>query len=174
VQWVRAELYRHAAELLTPGCRDLDVLEISGTAFQHLLPWRSYTSRWDVDVCGNPPQYFQQFDLVVLDQVLEHVAAPHEALFNVRCMLRPGGRLFVATPFLIRYHPEPIDMWRWTAPALAQMFKWAGFVDVASWSWGNAACVLANLHDWSPVPPEGIGKNDPRFPVTVWAIGTRK
>lgn len=170
--WARVAMYRHAAEIFRATAPSLDVLEISGSAFADLMPWKTYTPVYGFDVCGDP-FVGQMHDLVVLDQVLEHVAAPAEAIANVRRLLRPGGMIFVSTPFLIRYHPDPFDLWRWTAPGLAQMLRWQGFRAVEAYSWGNAACVRANLHEWAEVPEDGPGANDPRFPVTVWAVGTR-
>jgi SAM-dependent methyltransferase len=170
--WCRVEMYRHAVELFRRAAPSLDVLEFSGTVWGDLLPWASYTPVYGVDVCY-APVVAEMYDLVILDQVLEHVRAPAEAIANARRLLRPGGQLFVSTPFLIRYHPDPIDLWRWTAPGLAQMLKWQGLRDVEAWSWGNAQCVRANLHEWAIVPPGGPGENDERFPVTVWAVGTR-
>jgi SAM-dependent methyltransferase len=170
--WVRVEMYRAAADIFRATSHELDVLEISGDASCDLLPWKKYTSAVGVDVCALdwPPA---SHDLVILDQVLEHVVAPLEALVNVGSVLRPGGRIFVATPFLIRYHPDPIDFWRWTAEGLAHMLRWAGFADVSANAWGNRACVIANLKEWALVPAEGPGPNEPLFPVTVWAVGTR-
>ncbi len=40
----------------------------------------------------------QQYDLVVLNDVLEHVSDPQAVLINVASMLRVGGRVFIATP----------------------------------------------------------------------------
>ncbi len=38
------------------------------------------------------------FDLVVCVEVLEHLFAPHEAVSEIRRVLRPGGRLVASTP----------------------------------------------------------------------------
>ena len=38
------------------------------------------------------------FDLVTLDQVIEHVGNPVEFLKDVACVLKPGGVLIVSTP----------------------------------------------------------------------------
>jgi SAM-dependent methyltransferase len=54
------------------------------------------------------------FDLVVCNQVFEHVSRPHtgaRALFN---LLRPGGYLFFAVPFNEQFHLIPGDFYRFT------------------------------------------------------------
>jgi SAM-dependent methyltransferase len=38
------------------------------------------------------------FDYVTLDQVLEHMTAPCAALFNIKRVLKPGGRVIISAP----------------------------------------------------------------------------
>ena len=38
------------------------------------------------------------FDFVVLADVIEHVPQPHEVLFNLHQVLKPGGKLLLSTP----------------------------------------------------------------------------
>ena len=53
------------------------------------------------------------------------------------------------------------------------MVEGAGFVVVSSDAWGNRACARANLRRWAKKRPWNSLRNDPRFPVAVWAIGQR-
>jgi 2-polyprenyl-3-methyl-5-hydroxy-6-metoxy-1,4-benzoquinol methylase len=41
-----------------------------------------------------------EFDLCVLNDVIEHVREPHETIARIRQLLRPGGLIFIATPSL--------------------------------------------------------------------------
>lgn len=179
---VRVEMYKAARELLGPGSSNgyyppssaLEVLEISGDNFRDLLPWKTYESRLDLDVCAVPGRFWHEcYDLVVLDQVLEHVLHPSKALDHVRLTLRPGGRVFVATPFLIKVHPSPLDLWRWTPDGLAELLAGVGLTDVRTGSWGNKAAVVANFDGWAIRALDDDMTNDPAFPVTCWAVGTR-
>jgi hypothetical protein len=40
-------------------------------------------------------------------------------------------------------------------------------------SWGNAAAVKANLVTWQRTGWRRVLPNDPRFPLTVWAIARK-
>lgn len=148
------------------------VLEISGTAWQH-CPFGSYTSvRYPgFDLCNDVLP--QAFDLVIAEQVFEHLRHPARAAANVLQMLKPGGSLLITTPFLIRYHPEPLDLWRWTADGLRAFLEDCGFVDVQTQSWGNRDCVIANLSEWAAYRPGHDLSDDPRFPVVVWGLARR-
>lgn len=182
---VRVEMYRAARELLGPGSSNgyyppssaLTVLEISGENFRDLLPWLTYNTISDVDVCDAvdvAAKCAGSFDLVVLDQVLEHVLRPDAALEWVRRFaLAERGRVFVATPFLIKVHPSPLDLWRWTREGLGELLADAGFKDVQTGSWGNKAAVVANFDGWAIRALDDDMTNDPAFPVTCWAVGTR-
>ena len=98
-----------------PGSRpfprkELDVLEISGNEWRDARPWRSHrTENFPAfDVCDQPLS--ARFDLVIADQVFEHLARPYRAAGNVLSMLKPGGRFLISTPFLVRVHRFPIDL----------------------------------------------------------------
>jgi len=47
------------------------------------------------------------FDRVVADSVIEHVHDQRRALAEIRRVLRPGGRIFLATPIRLSLGPDP-------------------------------------------------------------------
>jgi len=159
--------------------RALDTLEVSGGKNSRWrdLPFRSYRSADfpDFDICSLPLQR-EAFDLIIAEQVFEHVVNPWRAAMNTFDMLRPGGRVLVTTPFLISIHNEPTDCTRWTPMGLASLLASVGFdresmhVD----SWGNRKCVVANFNHWRVYWP-GVHSlaNEPAFPVVVWAFAQR-
>jgi SAM-dependent methyltransferase len=132
-----AELHALAAELAIPaGGRVLDY----GCAD---MPYRSFFAA-DVeyvgaDLAGNPdaaivlrpdgtvPVADQSFDAVLSTQVLEHVQDPRLYLSECLRVLRPGGRLLLSTHGIFMYHPDPVDLWRWTCEGLRQEVEQAGF-----------------------------------------------
>jgi SAM-dependent methyltransferase len=60
------------------------------------------------------------FDAVVLMNVLEHVFDTRGFLDQLSRILKPGGKLFVAIPFLLKEHQAPFDFVRYTQFALRE------------------------------------------------------
>ncbi len=180
-QWSRIQMYetlfRQVRELNPEGLSSLEISSGGSTSPWRQLGFAAYkdVDYPDFDICHDVLN--EQFDVIIADQVFEHLLWPHRAARHVYAMLKPGGRFIVTTPFLIRYHPCPIDCSRWTETGLKHLLAEAGFQlgDIETGSWGNKACVLANLHppDWAAF---GWGRslaNDTDFPVVVWAIAQR-
>jgi len=125
----------------------------------------------EFDICKQALD--RTFDVVIADQVLEHVADPHAAARNIRAMVREGGYALVATPFLFRVHARPHDYSRWTEAGLKELLSHAGFTTIITDSWGNKAC--AKAHIGGPVRDYGLWRslhNDPEYPIQVWAIAS--
>jgi len=74
-------------------------------------------------------------DIVIVDQILEHVPDPHQAVSEIHRILKPGGICISTTPFLIRLHGYPYDFHRFTADGLKGLFS--AFSDVEVNGWGN-------------------------------------
>lgn len=68
------------------------------------------------------------FDGVVFQAVLEHVTDSHQALKEIRRVLRPGGAVFIEVPFIQGYHPAPQDHRRYTERGLRIELEQHGFV----------------------------------------------
>ena len=71
-------------------------------------------------------------DGIVCTQVLEHVAEPWLAFDEFIRVLRPGGSLWVTTPFVWFIHEAPYDFYRYTSYGLRFLAERSGFdvVDV--------------------------------------------
>jgi SAM-dependent methyltransferase len=155
----------------------LNALEISGDQWSS-FPWKSYRSvglpEFDIvyNTLGDA-----RFEIIIVEQVLEHVKYPHRAVRNIYRMLVPGGYALVTLPFLVKVHNNPIDCSRWTEGGLVYFLEEAGFDPAAirTGSWGNRACLVANLDAFVHYQP-GIHslENEPEFPVVVWALARRK
>lgn len=171
--WCRRALNGALADIVrqVAGPRS-SVLEISGDAWRDagFGAYRSVTFP-DFDICTD--RLRERFDLIIAEQVFEHIRHPSWAAHNVYSMLRPGGHFVLSTPFLVRYHPLPMDLWRWSAQGLGFLLEDAGFVEVRADSWGNRECVIANLDEWADFAPGQSLDNDPDFPLQVWAVGAR-
>ena len=67
-------------------------------------------------------------DAVVCTELLEHVLRPGQVLHECARLLKPGGRLILSMPFLVRVHPDPDDYQRFTASKLIDMVTNADLV----------------------------------------------
>lgn len=76
---------------------------------------------------GSLPVPDASFDAVLSTQVLEHVQDPRLYLTECWRVLRPGGRLLLSTHGIFPYHPDPVDLWRWTGEGLKCEVQRAGF-----------------------------------------------
>ncbi|MBT3392120.1 MAG: methyltransferase domain-containing protein [Chloroflexi bacterium] len=60
-------------------------------------------------------------DVILLLNVLEHVYDSKELFAALSQLLKPGGKLLVAIPFMVKMHQIPLDFVRYTHFALEQM-----------------------------------------------------
>ncbi|MEH3033727.1 MAG: class I SAM-dependent methyltransferase [Aeromicrobium erythreum] len=70
----------------------------------------------DITDCPEIPD--ASFDVVLSVDVFEHIDRPWRAGEEIVRILRPGGLVYTSTLFSWRYHPCPIDFWRYTPEAL--------------------------------------------------------
>jgi SAM-dependent methyltransferase len=81
------------------------------------------------------------FDAVITEAVLEHVREPRRVVDEIRRVLRPGGYVCAAVPFLQGFHASPHDYQRYTAPGFDYLF--ADFTKIEG---GPCAGPTASLH----------------------------
>ena len=60
-------------------------------------------------------------DLIISQEVLEHVEDPFAYISEIHRVLKPRGKFYLQLPFVIGYHPGPSDYWRFTRAAYCQM-----------------------------------------------------
>lgn len=68
------------------------------------------------------------FDAVLCSQVFEHVFTPDEFLREVHRVLRPGGCLLLAVPFVWDEHEQPYDFARYSSFGLKAVLERAGLL----------------------------------------------
>ncbi|MFA5029375.1 MAG: methyltransferase domain-containing protein [Patescibacteria group bacterium] len=93
-----------------------------------------------IDVVGdvlNMPLSSESFDTVISTQVLEHVEKPWVMVSEIRRILKPGGVCVLTAPFLISYHPDPTDFFRYTTEGIVSLFKNEGFEIIEAGSYGR-------------------------------------
>jgi SAM-dependent methyltransferase len=169
--WARTVMYRECFRLvraLEPS--KLEALEISAGHIWRTLGFKSFTEANfpEFDICSMTLP--KTFDLIIADQVFEHLLWPYRAGRNVHSMLKPGGHLLVTTPFLIKVHKVPVDCSRWTELGMKHLLA---IEEIRTSSWGNRACVRANFRGWARRGWFKSLVNEPEFPVSVWALAKK-
>lgn len=118
--------------VLDYGCADIPYRRFFPASVEYLA----------ADIPGNPdatviiapdgtvPVADCSVDVVVSTQVLEHVRDPPLYLAECHRVLRPGGRLLLSTHGLMVYHPDPVDLWRWTGAGLREVVARQGLMVV--------------------------------------------
>lgn len=154
-QFLRYANYTRLASVLSErfgsgsGVRALE-LGGSNRVIVGMLPDWSYEiapSFPEVDVQDLGGYAEAAYDVVILDQVLEHVPDAERAVAEVLRVLRPGGICIATTPFLIEVHGYPNDYRRLTADGLRSLFARYGRTEV--FSWGNRFSVrVISRHGW--------------------------
>jgi SAM-dependent methyltransferase len=175
-KWARVVM-RHSYEQIFKELpiQELKALEISGKFFNK-LNFRQYRSvnypEYDVCVCPLP----DEFDLIIAEQIFEHLLWPYRAGRNVYQMLKPGGHFLISTPFFVRVHNYPTDCSRWTEVGLKHLLAECGFPleKIKTFSWGNRACIKANFTEWVRYRRRIHSlRNEPDFPYHVWAFAEK-
>jgi SAM-dependent methyltransferase len=175
VQWMRVvyhdEWKRFFGASPTTG---LSVLEISpgSASVWRDLGWLSYTSVQYPEFDITNDTLSEKFDVIIAEQVFEHLRHPYSAAKNIRAMLNDRGVFLIATPFLVRVHNEPGDYTRWTEAGLLAFLEDTGFT-AETHSWGNQKCLVANLHEWQLFKKGRSLRNEPNLPLVTWAYARR-
>jgi SAM-dependent methyltransferase len=102
-------------------------------------------------------KHHNAFDLVLCEQVLEHVIDPKQAVQNLAHLLKPGGLLHLTVPAINNSHGEPFYFYAGFPPASLEAFaKNAGLnvEESGSWMSDKAARMYATC-DWSPLSHSG-------------------
>ncbi len=76
------------------------------------------------------PVSSESFEGVLLMNVLEHIYHAQQLLRESFRVVKPGGIIIIAVPFLFPIHPSPRDYWRFTDEALRRMLEEAGFKNI--------------------------------------------
>jgi SAM-dependent methyltransferase len=107
------------------------------------------------------------FDLLISVAVLEHVRDPFAAAREIERVLRPGGRVFAAVPFLQPYHAYPDHYYNMTAGGLRNLFRNCDVERLDVPDSGHPAFVLSwILRAWRDALPAGTASSFEQMRVT--------
>ncbi len=96
-------------------------------------------------------------DAFICIAVLQHVADPFKAMKEMHRVLKPGGKVFIYTPFLYYYHAEKgyyKDYWRFTKDGVEELSKGFSKIEIQS--------IRGAVETWIKLSPLG------RFKICNW------
>jgi SAM-dependent methyltransferase len=64
----------------------------------------------------------ESFALIICCSVLEHVKKPWEMAANIERLIRPDGNVYIAVPWVWRYHGYPKDYYRFSHSGIQELF----------------------------------------------------
>lgn len=135
-------------QLLTPGFNlTLFNYEENQDLFDLTLDWSD--KRWK--------DYHGRFDLVLCEQVLEHLPEPQRAFDNLKMLAKEGGVIHVSTPALNNSHGEPHYYYSGFHPrALEHFAHKSDLHNVVAEAWSsNKASRMYSTCDWAPLSESG-------------------
>ena len=177
-QWARIVMNRETEALIcSAGPEEKTALEISGQTWATRAKFKSFRSVSfpEYDICAGPLKH-EKFDIVIAEQVFEHLHMANRAVRSVYEMLNPDGAFLITTPFLLKVHNHPVDCSRWTELGIRHLLAEGGFdLDhITTGSWGNRDSVQANFSKWQIYQSWRHSlKNEPDFPIVVWALARK-
>lgn len=176
-QWCRIVMDKSTKEWINALPKDsLNVLEISGTKWSS-SGFKTYRSLNfpAFDICDDKTK--EKYDLIIAEQVFEHLKYPYRAGKNIYEMLSQDSYFLITTPFLIKIHNHPIDCSRWTPDGLKYFLHECGFKleNIQVDAWGNRKCVKGNFKSWKVYNPMFHSlQNEDNFPLVVWALAKKE
>ena len=155
----------------------INVLEISGKRWINYFSDHKYHSLSypEFDISKNVDDS-NIYDLIIMEHVLEHIPNPSIAIKNIYSLLKTGGSLILATPFLIKVHYAPEDCTRWTKEGLRYLLLNSGFSknNIEVNQWGNKPAVIANFNKWVKYKPYLHSlENETPFPISIWGFAKK-
>jgi SAM-dependent methyltransferase len=188
--WIRRVLDEETDKIVSSwDTATLDAIEISGTAWRN-AGFRHYQSLQypQFNICDPADSWSEEnmrlaqgsADVILAEQVWEHLRYPYRAGKNVFSMLRPGGRFLLTTPFLVRIHgiESYSDCTRWTTEGMACFLEECGFdpAQIQTFAWGNKECAASHVQNemWFEYQKGMNLENDPIYPCVVWAVATKQ
>lgn len=83
------------------------------------------------------------YDTVISTQVLEHVSRPWIMAKEISRILKSGGHCIVTAPFLVPFHSDPHDYFRYTTEGMSLLFSDAGLEIIDCKPYGGVFMVIS-------------------------------
>lgn len=89
-------------------------------------------------------------DAILCEFLLEHVPDPAKVVSEILRVLKPGGKAYIAIPFVYPFHASPNDFHRWSIEGLRKLLKDGTIEDINTRS-GPTSALTAQLVTWSAI-----------------------
>jgi SAM-dependent methyltransferase len=86
-------------------------------------------------------------DAIICENLLEHVPRPEKLVGEMYRVLKPGGGIYIVTPFVYPFHASPNDFYRWSSTGLKALLG-AGEIEVIGTRAGPTSGLVAQLGTW--------------------------
>lgn len=100
---------------------------------------------FEFDLNQSLPLEGEEFDTIVLTDVLEHIANPDSLWREMTRLLKPGGKVIVGVPFLYWIHEHPHDYYRYTEFRLRKFCEENNLSLLSLEAYGGALEVLVDI-----------------------------
>lgn len=99
----------------------------------------------ECDLNDRLPFQAEEFDTIVLSDVLEHLPRPEYVCQEIARLLAPGGKLIMNVPFYYGIHEQPHDFYRYTEFALRRLMETSGLQVLTLESIGGTPEIITDL-----------------------------
>jgi len=99
----------------------------------------------ECDLTQDLPFQAEEFDTIILSDVLEHLPEPKHLWHEMYRILRPQGKALINVPFLYWIHESPYDYYRYTEFGLRHLAESSGFKVLSLEATGGILEVLTDL-----------------------------
>lgn len=88
----------------------------------------------------------ESVDMVISEVTLEHVPEASKAIAEITRIVKTGGYVYIAVPFVFPFHPSPGDYYRWTPEGVKESFKEFRLLELGIRSGPMAAFIGVCMH----------------------------
>src|SRR4029077_560045 len=99
----------------------------------------------ELDLTNNLPFRDDEFDTIILSDVLEHIPVPEHLWKEMARILSKNGKIIMNVPVFYWLHEEPYDYYRYTEFALRRFVEISGMRLIQLTSIGGAPEIIADL-----------------------------